>query len=431
MNILKLPPYYYPEVISSSHLTKDLEEAYSQAGFNSIVFTPTPTRGISDAVYKEYKDITYEERYDGHIQVHRFPMFREGRNPIGRVIRYVLVHWKQYGKAVKEPDIAIISAGSTPPTQGMLSALVAKKLSKKYKRKVPFIYNLQDIFPDSLVSTELTKKGSLLWKIGRKIEDYTYQNADKIIVISEGFKRNILAKGVPKEKIEVISNWIDLNSVHPVSREENKLLSEFPIDPTKFLVVYAGNFGASQGADIILKAAEKLKGQPDIQFVIFGGGAYFEEAKRTAETLDNVFVHDLMPADRISEVYSLGDVALITCKPGTGNAGMPSKTWSIMACNTPIIASFDTDSDLADVIRDSKAGVCVEPGNVQELLDAIKAKYQLWKLGIKKGLNLREYVKENASKEKCVGRYIEVIISTCTTNENYFSPHIGEYGDIK
>ena len=102
-----------------------------------------------------------------------------------------------------------------------------------------------------------------------------------------------------------------------------------------------------------------------------------------------------------------------------------------MACNTPIIASFDTDSDLADVIRDSKAGVCVEPGNVQELLDAIKAKYQLWKLGIKKGLNLREYVKENASKEKCVGRYIEVIISTCTTNENYFSPHIGEYGDIK
>lgn len=431
MNILKLPPYYYPEVISSSHLTKDLEEAYSQAGFNNIVFAPTPTRGISDAVYKEYKDITYEERYDGHIQVHRFPMFREGRNPIGRMIRYVLVHWKQYGKAVKEPDIAIISAGSTPPTQGMLSALVAKKLSKKYKRKVPFIYNLQDIFPDSLVSTGLTKKGSLLWKIGRKIEDYTYQNADKIIVISEGFKRNIMAKGVPKEKIEVISNWIDLKSVYPVSRKENKLLSEFPIDPTKFLVVYAGNFGASQGADIILKAAEKLKGQPDIQFVIFGGGAYFEEAKRTAETLDNVFVHELMPADRISEVYSLGDVALITCKPGTGNAGMPSKTWSIMACNTPIIASFDTDSDLADVIRDSKAGVCVEPGNVQELLDAIKAKYQLWKLGIKKGFNLREYVKENASKEKCVGRYIEVIISTCTTNENYYSPHIGEYGDIK
>ena len=409
MNILKLPPYYYPEAISSSHLTKDLEEAYSQAGFNTIVFAPTPTRGISDAVYKEYKDITYEERYDGRIQIHRFPMFREGKNPVGRAIRYFLVHWKQYWKAIKESDTDIISAGSTPPTQGMLSALVAKRLSKKYKKKVPFVYNLQDIFPDSLVSTGLTRKGSVLWKIGRKIENYTYQNADKIIVISEGFKRNIMAKGVPEEKIEVISNWIDLDSVHPVSREENKLLSEFPIDPTKFLVVYAGNFGASQGADIILKAAEKLRDKQEIQFVIFGGGAYFEDAKRIADTMDNVFIHELLPADRISEVYSLGDVALITCKPGTGNAGMPSKTWSIMACNTPIIASFDTDSDLADVIRDSGAGKCVEPGNVQELLDALKERYQLWKSGIKEDVHLREYVKENASRDKCVGRYVDMI----------------------
>ena len=413
MNILKLPPYYYPEVISSSHLTKDLEEAYSQAGFNSIVFAPTPTRGITDAVYKEYKDKTYEERYDGHIQVHRLPMFREGKNPVGRAIRYFLVHWKQYWKAIKEPDTDIISAGSTPPTQGMLSALVAKRLSKKYKKKVPFVYNLQDIFPDSLVSTGLTRKGSVLWKIGRKIENYTYQNADKIIVISEGFKRNIMAKGVPEEKIEVISNWIDLDSVHPVSREENKLLSEFPIDPTKFLVVYAGNFGASQGADIILKAAEKLRDKQEIQFVIFGGGAYFEDAKRIAETMDNVFIHELLPADRVSEVYSLGDVALITCKPGTGNAGMPSKTWSIMACNTPIIASFDTDSDLADVIRGSGAGICVEPGDVQKFVDAIKERYQLWKLGLKKPVNLRLYVEENASRDKCVERYMEVITSAC------------------
>lgn len=204
MNILKLPPYYYPEVISSSHLTKDLEEAYSQAGFNNIVFAPTPTRGISDAVYREYKDKTYEEQYDGHIQVHRLPMFREGRNPVGRAIRYFLVHWKQYWKAVKEPDIAIISAGSTPPTQGILCSLVKKKLSRKYKRNVPLVYALQDVFPDSLVNAGMAKKGSLIWKIGRKIEDYTYRNADQIVVISEDIKRNILEKGVPEAKIQLI-----------------------------------------------------------------------------------------------------------------------------------------------------------------------------------------------------------------------------------
>ena len=251
----------------------------------------------------------------------------------------------------------------------------------------------------------LAKKGGFLWKIGRKIEDFTYNHADKIIVISQGFKRNIMEKGVPEEKIEVISNWIDLDSVHPVERKDNKLISEFNLDPSKFIVVYAGNFGAAQGADIVLKAAKELEEYKDIQFVIFGGGPYFEAAKKEAEGLENVFIHELMPQDRISEVYSLGDVALITCKAGTGKAGMPSKTWSIMACNTPIIASFDTDSDLAEVILDAKAGVCVEPEDAETLANAI-ATASSNRHG---RMDLRSYVEKYAAKKVCVNRYIDIL----------------------
>ena len=194
-----------------------------------------------------------------------------------------------------------------------------------------------------------------------------------------------------------------------MSRNENKLIEEFSIDPDKFLVVYAGNFGAAQGADVVLKVAEKLKDISDIQFVIFGGGAYFEDAKREAGKLDNVFIHELMSLDRISEVYSLGDVALITCKPGTGNAGLPSKLWSIMACNVPIIASFDIDSDLADILRDSSAGICVEPGNVLQFQKAI--------LTVRNGnvrcMEGRIYTMKNASKRYCVERYIDIL---CKSN---------------
>ena len=196
-----------------------------------------------------------------------------------------------------------------------------------------------------------------------------------------------------------------MDSVHPVERKDNKLISEFNLDPSKFIVVYAGNFGAAQGADIVLKAAKELEEYKDIQFVIFGGGPYFEDAVKEAEGLENVFIHELMPQDRISEVYSLGDVALITCKAGTGKAGMPSKTWSIMACNTPIIASFDTYSDLADVIRDSRTGCCVEPGNVEALCKAIKE----CKDNIEVASESREYVKRNASKESCVNKHIPVL----------------------
>lgn len=409
MRILRLRAYFSPEKTSGLHLDNDLNEALAKNNITYVNYTPVPTRGVNKETIKKYKSLKIEKLYDGKIVVHRFMMFREGSNALQRTLRYLCCNIVEYFYGIREKDIDLVYSSSTPPTQGMLSAMVVKSLSKKYKRKVPFVYNLQDIFPDSLVNAGMAKQGGLLWKIGRKIEDYTYKSADKIIVISEGFKRNIMAKGVPKEKIEVISNWIDLDSVQPVSLKDNKLIDEFAIDPNKFLVVYAGNFGAAQGADIILKVAKRLRSEPDIQFVIFGGGAYFEEAKRKAEMLDNVFIHELMPPDRISEVYSLGNVALITCKPGTGNAGMPSKTWSIMACNTPIIASFDTDSDLADVIRDSGAGICVEPGNVELLAEAIEMVQSEWKSGTQKSLDLREYVRLSASKEICIDKYINAL----------------------
>ena len=304
---------------------------------------------------------------------------------------------------------------STPSTQGVLCAKVAKKLSKKYGRKVPFVYNLQDVFPDSLVTTGLAKKGGLLWKIGRKIENYTYKNADKIIVISESMKKNILDKGVPEEKIVVISNWIDTEMTKPVPKEENRLFEEFGISKDKFTVVYAGNFGKAQGADVVLEAADKLKENENIQFVIFGGGAEFDKAKEKATRLNNVNINSLLPQERVPEVYSLGDIAIITCKKGVGTSGMPSKTWSIMACNTPIIAAFDTDSELAEVIEKANAGVTVEPENADALTAAILEMARGRAEGFTGG---REYTVKNASKDVCTAKYVETLKSVVTEKEN-------------
>lgn len=405
MNLLFLDAYFEPETIAYTHLEKDLLAGLTEQKSKIQVICPIPTRGVDEKTRIEYKSRKNEKLYNGKVKVRRFWAPQEGKNPIIRAFRYFWCNLRTYQIAARYNHVDVVFSNSTPPTQGCLSAMTAKRLSKRYAKKVPFVYNLQDIFPDSLVNTGLTKKGSFLWRIGRKIENYTYKHADKIIVISEGFKRNIMEKGVPENKIAVISNWIDLDSVHPVSRDENKLIDEFPIDPEKFLVVYAGNFGAAQGADIVLKAAKELRNYKDIQFVIFGGGPYFEEIKKEAEKYDNVFIHGLMPAERISEVYSLGDVALITCKPGTGNAGLPSKVWSIMACNTPVIASFDMDSDLAEILRDSSAGICVEPGNVRQLLDAILTV----KNGNVKCMGGRKYTMENASKRHCVERYTDIL----------------------
>ena len=404
MNLLCLSAYFSPEKVSSSHLTEDLYASFSKNEINCVCYVPQPTRGVTEEQYENYQK--YEELYNGHIKVNRFSMIREGKNPIQRALRYLMCSLKQYYLGVKEKNIDIVYGASTPPTQGMLSAMVAKKLSKKYGKKVPFIYNLQDIFPDSLVNAKLTNRGSIIWKIGRTIENYTYKNADRIIVISESMKKNIVEKGIPREKIEVISNWIDLDQVKPISRNENFLMKKLSLSKNDFIVVYAGNFGEAQGAEIILSVAEKFIDYKNIKFVIFGGGSNFDEFKSKSKNKSNIFVNDLLPLKYVSNVYSLGDIALITCKPGTGNAGMPSKTWSIMACNTPIVASFDVESDLSKILEISKAGTCIESGNVDELFNTILGYYS--NRDYKQNVNSRVYISKNMSKDKCLKQYIKL-----------------------
>lgn len=402
MKVLRLPAYCLPEKIASSHLQADRLEGFAKAGIDVEIHTPTPTRGVDKQTRKQYAQKRYEQMHDGHVRIYRFRMFGEGRNPLLRAFRYVLTNVVQYCKGCHAKNVDVIYASSTPPTQGVLCGWVKKRLSRKYKKNVPMVYNLQDVFPDSLVTAGMTKEGSLLWKIGRKVENLTYQYADKIIVITEAMKRNIMEKGVPEEKISVIPNWIDVDAVQPVKKEDNRLFEEFGIDRDKFTVVYAGNFGAAQGARVVLEAARRL---PQVQFVIFGGGAEFDDAKKLAEELPNVIINGLLPQERVSEVYSLGDVCLITCKKGVGTSGMPSKTWSIMACNTPIIAAFDTDSELAEILKKSNAGICVEPENAQVLADAISLQMQ----SDEKIVDGRDYVCNNASKDAAVNRYIAVI----------------------
>ena len=408
MRILKLSGYFYPEQVSSTHLSKDLNEAYMKAGFSFVNYVPTPTRGISDEVRREYKTKKYEVRDNGQTIVHRFSMFREGINPIQRAIRYVLVNFIQYFKGSSAKDIDLILSGSTPPTQGLLCGLVKKRL------KVPFVYNLQDIFPDSLVNAKMTKKGSLIWKIGRKIEDFTYRSADKIIVISEDFKRNIMEKGVPEDKIVIIPNWVDSEQVYHIDRKDNVLFDRYGLDPDKYYICYSGNVGHSQNLNLLLDAAKVMQKElPDVRFVIVGEGAAKEDlaGKIAAENLSNVILLPFQPYEDIAHVFSLGDADLIISKPGIGGSSVPSKTWSIMAAQRPILASFDDDSALAKLIREENCGIVANAGELNSLTDAIRQLYEDKERAIALGKRGRSYVTENLSKEKCTGLYVSLINS--------------------
>lgn len=406
MRILQLAGYFFPEKAASIYLEENRYEAFSKAGFKTIVYAARPQRGLTEEEFKQYKNIKLEMMYRGGVEVHRFGMYREGKNPVFRALRYLLISVIQFWKGICAKNIDLIYVASTPPTQGALAALV-----KKFKR-VPFVYNLQDIFPDSLVGTGLAKKGGLVWKIGRMVENFTYRNADKIIVISQDFKKNIMAKGVPEDKIIVVYNWVDQNAVVDVPREKNILFERCGLDRSKFYVTYNGNIGLTQNMDMLMEVAKALEANEDIQFVLVGNGAYLEQVKQiiTDRNIGNVTLLPFQPYEEISHVFSLGDVSLVISKPGVGANSVPSKTWSIMSASRPVLANFD-ENELKTIIEDNHCGIFTKAGDKVAFTDAILKLYNDRELCREMGKNGRKFVMDNLTKEAGTHKYVDVIKS--------------------
>lgn len=402
-----LTAYFVPEITAGTHLSNNRNQAFADKGHEMVVYTPTPTRGISEDVYKEYKGRRTEAMYNGQMIVHRFRLMREGKNPIFRALRYTIscvkhLYFGLWGKDARQCNVMFIS--STPPIQGAMAAII-----KKF-RHIPFVYNLQDVFPDSLVGTGLTHKGSILWKIGRVIENFTYRNADKIIVISEDFKKNLLEKGVPAEKIEVVYNWVDENVVVPICKEENTLFEEFDISRDKFNVVYAGNFGYAQNIEIIIKAAERLKDNPNIDFILFGTGGlkgkYIEMASSLG--LSNVRFYPLQPFDKVSHVYSLADIGIVSCKKGIGQGAMPSKTWSILSAGTPVVANYDKGTDIESILSDNNIGLFSDADDIDSFVEAILHMQQHPELCAEMGKRGRLFIENNLTKSIGTSKIIKI-----------------------
>lgn len=400
--ILILSAYFPPEPMPTETLQFQLADEFVEAGFNVEVICPIPSRGVTEETRAAYRKKKRETFKDGKFKITRFYMPKEGKNPVIRALRYFLQNVAHYLKATRVKDADVLFCASTPPTQGALCALVKRKL------RIPLVYNLQDIFPDSMVNVGMTSKGSFLWEIGRKIEDYTYRKADQIIVISQEGKKNILAKGVPGEKVKVIYNWAN-PSIVPVHREENMLFDELNLDRSKFYVTYAGNLGPVQNLGLLLDAAELLKDNCDIQFVIFGAGAEEQTLANRATNMKNVRLFPLMAQDRLSEVYSLGDLSLVIAKKGFGAVSVPSKTWNILAAGIPVLLSYDVGSELWEIVEQNKCGVCVPPDDVQELAEKIENIFFEQNQLLQMTKNTLAVVKEKASFETCSIEYIELI----------------------
>lgn len=317
-------------------------------------------------LYTGYRIKLFQREDMEGIPVMRVPLYpSHDKSSIGRIANYLSFAFSAAAIgpwAVKSADVAYVYH---PPATVYLPAFVIRLI-----RRIPLVYNIQDLWPDTLSVSGMFNNPFGL-KVVNKWCEFIYRSADKIVVLSPGFKRTLCNRGVSADKVEVIYNPCDDTVIHPV-KLDRQLKNKLGLS-NHFNVMFAGNMGKAQALDAVLDAASIVQLKcPDIQFVFVGGGVEADDLKQKAKDLhlNNVQFWPFQPQSKVVALLSLADVLLVHLKDNPlFRITIPSKIQAYMAVGKPIIVGVKGDA--ADLVEKAKAGLKCEPQNPQSIADAV------------------------------------------------------------
>lgn len=399
MKILVVSLYYEPDRCQSNGpIIRALCEDWAEAGHEITVLASFPHYNC-DQVWPEYRGRLFQRDRIGGVNVIRSYIFvPHKRSGWQRILNYLSFNISSTLAGLFAGKQDIIFVMSPPLTIG-LTAYVLGLL-----KRIPYCYNLQDIWPEVAVKLGMLRGRSLIAFLER-MEKFIYGHSRRIFAISDEFKSNLIGKGVAADKIEVISNFTDTEFIKPMEKANAFALANGLAD--KFTVLYAGNVGLSQGLEVILDAAEQLKDRSEIVFVIVGEGGCRDEliAETKRRGLQNLKLLPFQPESDVPMVYAACDVALIPLRHGITENSVPCKTYSIMAAAKPYIASVDEGSTVWKLTDQVGCGVCVEPENGRALAEAVLRLQNDEQGRQAMGQNGRQFVERNFAREAITDRY--------------------------
>ncbi len=429
MRILLLTAYFPPDTGSAAHLFYELGKAFVERGHEVTVLTSMPGYHALGSLEKYRGKKRIKEDMDGMEVVRvatpqppRHLMVGRALWQFGGALAFFLA-----GLALPSHDVAIVYS---PPLPLGLTAWGLKKL-----RGIPFILNVQDLFPQSIIDLGLLRNRWLI-RFFEAMERFVYQQANVITVHSEGNRQHIARKmerregeKVKGDKVKVIPNWVDTDFIRPGERM-NGFREEQGLGDA-FVVSFAGVLGYSQDLDVVLEAARILNGgrwkmedvswktedgdwqsairipQSEILFLIVGDGVEKArlEAKAQQMGLDNVRFLPMQPREKYPAVLHASDIGLVTLHAEVKTPVVPSKILSIMAAGRPVVAAMNLDGDGPRLIAEAQCGLCVPPEDPQALAQAVLKLYHDPSLRQELGLNGRRYAEEHLSLDRCVAQY--------------------------
>ena len=360
IKIMLLTQWFDPEqTIKGVLFAKEL----LNQGFEVEVVTGFPNYP-GGKLYPGYKlRLLQREKIDG-VSITRVPLYpSHNGSSLKRVFNYISFGFSSmiYGLFLaKKPDVIYVYH---PPLTTGIAALIVRIV-----RRVPVIYDIQDMWPDTLAATGMLKNKKLLNLIGLVCR-CVYKFSDKILVLSPGFKLMLIKRGVAADKITVIYNWCNeagLNITHSTCL--NELVTN-----NNFCVMFAGNMGQAQGLSTVLDAAEKLsRVRSDISFILLGTGTAIEEIKQQIrdKNITNVICLPRVPMNEVTAFLDAADVLLVHLRDDPlFRITIPSKTQAYMMAGKPILMAVSGDA--ADLVEAAGCGIVATPENADSLVEAV------------------------------------------------------------
>ena len=399
MRILFIKQLFHPEPTARSI---DFASELIKNGHEVQVLTSFPSYPFGK-IYDGYKQKMFHRETIGEVEVIRVPIYpNQSGKAFHRMLNYMsyAISTTLFGlPRVKRPDVVFAYHGALPV--GIPATIY------KWFTGVPFVYDVNDIWPDTLQATGMLKNKWML-KFVHLWCQYTYKMAGKITVLSEGFREKLISRNVKPEKVEFINQWSRNKTVDPLSIEDS-IKDHFL--PEEFNILYAGNVGKAQSLFSIVDSFYELQDDyPKLIFTILGDGVERENLIKYVKDkgINNVKFIDRVDSSLVGKYLYCADVLLVHLKDDPlFRITIPSKIIGCHHAGRPILLGIKGDAE--NVIKESGAGFIFEPDNVEDLKHKLRQLLTMSKDELREmGKNGKNYYETHFTIETNTQHFIDI-----------------------
>ena len=407
MKITFICAVFPPEPAPAGVMAHQLATRLAKDGHDVTMVVPFPNRpeGVLYPGFQRslYKRIVTKE---GYRLIHCANwLIGKRRRTVNRLLENFTFGMSSVWAAWREgrPDVFIIE--TWPLIASALSVLLARS------RSVPYLYYVQDVYPEAATEAGILSSSGLVARACRSWDRYLCLHSATVVVISETMQ-DLLAtnRRLPSDRFTVVPNWID-ESAFPVWQKESNWRRAQGIPNNAFVALFAGTLGHVSGAEILVEVASLLRTDEDVLLLCIGEGVQKEKILNEAsrKELKNIRFLPFQPRERVPEIQASCDVALLTMRPNSSDASVPSKLISYLAASRPVICAANLKSAVARTVLEANAGLVVRPGDAAAIAEAILILQKSPERVGDMGRNARAYFLGHYTLDRSYGRFSKLV----------------------